>query len=195
MAKLYDLSDNSRIVKALKKGDSTAFEAVYKAYSGLLRTYATNILQDTDAAYEVVQDAFMAIWLNRKSLDDTKSLRNYLLRAVHNNSLRLIKAEEIRRAREEKAMEEQMMDWEEVPVSSQRNELLIPAIERLPEQSRKVHQMILSKDEVTEGNQEKITFSQKKYRTGYVNSSGAVLYIMSKFHYIWIQNTISRTGR
>lgn len=39
MAKLYDLSDNSRIVKALKKGDSTAFEAVYKAYSGLLRTY------------------------------------------------------------------------------------------------------------------------------------------------------------
>lgn len=43
MAKLYDLSDNSRIVKALKKGDSTAFEAVYKAYSGLLRTYATNI--------------------------------------------------------------------------------------------------------------------------------------------------------
>ena len=131
MAKLYDLSDNSRIVKALKKGDSTAFEAVYKAYSGLLRTYATNILQD----------AFMAIWLNRKSLDDTKSLRNYLLRAVHNNSLRLIKAEEIRRAREEKAMEEQMMDWEEVPVSSQRNELLIPAIERLPEQSRKVLQM------------------------------------------------------
>ena len=141
MAKLYDLSDNSRIVKALKKGDSTAFEAVYKAYSGLLRTYATNILQDTDAAYEVVQDAFMAIWLNRKSLDDTKSLRNYLLRAVHKNSLRLIKAEEIRRAREEKAMEEQMMDWEEVPVSSQRNELLIPAIERLPEQSRKVLQM------------------------------------------------------
>ena len=141
MAKLYDLSDNSRIVKALKKGDSTAFEAVYKAYSGLLRTYATNILQDTDAAYEVVQDAFMAIWLNRKSLDDTKSLRNYLLRAVHNNSLRLIKAEEIRMAREEKAMEEQMMDWEEVPVSSQRNELLIPAIERLPEQSRKVLQM------------------------------------------------------
>lgn len=55
--------------------------------------------------------------------------------------LRLIKAEEIRRAREEKAMEEQMMDWEEVPVSSQRNELLIPAIERLPEQSRKVLQM------------------------------------------------------
>ena len=40
-------------------------------------------------------------------------------------------------------MEEQMMDWEEVPVSSQRNELLIPAIERLPEQSRKVLQMRL----------------------------------------------------
>ena len=53
----------------------------------------------------------------------------------------MIKAEEIRRAREEKAMEEQMMDWEEVPVSSQRNELLITAIERLPEQSRKVLQM------------------------------------------------------
>lgn len=193
---------------------------MYKAYSGLLRTYATNILQDTDAAYEVVQDAFMAIWLNRKSLDDTKSLRNYLLRAVHNNSLRLIKAEEIRRAREEKAMEEQMMDWEEVPVSSQRNELLIPAIERLPEQSRKVLQMSYWEEKKNAVIADELSISirtvetilykvkkklrkeikknnlfSKKYRTGYVNSSGAVLYIMSKFHYIWIQNTISRTGR
>ena len=138
---LFELSDNNRVVRGLKRGDQQTFEAVYKAYSNSLRIYATNILQDAEAAYEVVQDTFMAVWMNRKTLDETKSFRNYLLRAVHNNSLKLIKTEEARKAREERAMEEQKQDWEETSKSARGVEVLIPAIERLPEQSRRVLQM------------------------------------------------------
>lgn len=138
---VFEISDNSRIVAALKDGNQHAFEIVYKAYSGSLRAYATNILQDADSAYEVVQDTFMTVWLKRKTLDETKSLRNYLLRAVHNNSLKLIKTEEARLAREERAMEEQADSWEESPEPMRRLEALVPAIERLPEQSRRVLQM------------------------------------------------------
>ena len=100
MAYTFDISDNRRIVEALKTGDEETFKEVYTAFCAPLRHYATTILQNEQAAYEVVQDVFTAVWLNRKRLDAAKPLRNYLLRAVHNNSLRLLKYDEARRRRE-----------------------------------------------------------------------------------------------
>lgn len=97
MAYTFDISDNRRIVEALKTGDEETFKEVYTAFCAPLRHYATTILQNEQAAYEVVQDVFTAVWLNRKRLDAAKPLRNYLLRAVHNNSLRLLKYDEARR--------------------------------------------------------------------------------------------------
>lgn len=136
----WELSDNKRIVEALKAGDQMAFKAVYMAYSRSLRNYAATILQDSEEAYEIVQNTFMAIWLNRKKLDETKSLQHYLLRAVHNNALRLVKFNLARRLREEKAMREQLgRGEEEEPISGK--EMLAPVIARLPEQSRKVLKM------------------------------------------------------
>ena len=99
MAYTFDISDNRRIVEALKTGDEETFKEVYTAFCAPLRHYATTILQNEQAAYEVVQDVFTAVWLNRKRLDAAKPLRNYLLRAVHNNSLRLLKYDEIHAAR------------------------------------------------------------------------------------------------
>ena len=136
MAYTFDISDNRRIVEALKTGDEETFKEVYTAFCAPLRHYATTILQNEQAAYEVVQDVFTAVWLNRKRLDAAKPLRNYLLRAVHNNSLRLLKYDEARRRREISAAAELHGGWDqekEVPPPE-----LAPAISRLPEQSRKV---------------------------------------------------------
>lgn len=113
MAGKFDISDNRRIVEALKDGDEGAFKEVYAAYCMPLRSYARTILQDEEAAYEVVQDFFTAVWLNRKKLDPSKPLRNYLLRAVHNNALRLLKSDQARRRREMQAAEEIHGGWEQ----------------------------------------------------------------------------------
>ena len=82
MAYTFDISDNRRIVEALKTGDEETFKEVYTAFCAPLRHYATTILQNEQAAYEVVQDVFTAVWLNRKRLDAAKPLRNYLLRTA-----------------------------------------------------------------------------------------------------------------
>ena len=124
MAYTFDISDNRRIVEALKTGDEETFKEVYTAFCAPLRHYATTILQNEQAAYEVVQDVFTAVWLNRKR------------RAVHNNSLRLLKYDEARRRREISAAAELHGGWDqekEVPPPE-----LASAISRLPEQSRKV---------------------------------------------------------
>lgn len=68
MAYTFDISDNRRIVEALKVGDEETFKEVYTAFCAPLRNYAATILQNEQAAYEVVQDVFTAVWLNRKRL-------------------------------------------------------------------------------------------------------------------------------
>lgn len=142
MAKeLFDISDNRRTVKALKRGNNEAFEAVYHAYFGKLLTYSTTILQDKEAASEVVQDTYASLWMNRHKLDADKPLCSYLLRAVHNNSLKLLQLNANRRSREEKAAKELCTDDTTMPIPSTQMESLSLAIERLPEQSKKVLQM------------------------------------------------------
>lgn len=141
MTNAFDISDNRRTVEALAAGDEAAFQAVYVAWGGSLRSYAATILQDEEAAYEVVQDVFAAVWLHRRRLDASKSLRNYLLRAVHNNSLRHLRYEEARRRRESRAAAESHESWEREVSAPLYAEELAPAISRLPEQSRKVLMM------------------------------------------------------
>ena len=87
----FDITNNGKIVDALIKGDEATFAMVYKSYFISLRNYATSILSDQEAAYEIVQNLFVTLWENRKKLDREKSLRNYLLRGTHNNSLRYLK--------------------------------------------------------------------------------------------------------
>ena len=49
MAYTFDISDNRRIVEALKTGDEETFKEVYTAFCAPLRHYATTILQNEQA--------------------------------------------------------------------------------------------------------------------------------------------------
>lgn len=145
MGDSFDISDNRRTVLALKAGDEKAFKAVYMAWCAPLRRYADSILHNETDAREIVQELFVALWMNRRRLDETKSLRNYLLRAVHNNALRECQRRDVRHRQAE------LLKTELQPESFTSNpeeehhpspeEILLPAIARLPRQSRRVVEM------------------------------------------------------
>lgn len=136
-------TDERELAAAIRKGDEAAFEALYSRYAPALRNYSETIVKDSNSAYEVVQDTFVSVWMNRRRIDPDRPLRNYLLRAVHNNSLRLVRKENARRAREQflasESMESQTSDQKEV--QDYDIDGLVPAVERLPEQSRKIFRM------------------------------------------------------
>jgi len=138
MAGVFDISDNRRTVEALIAGDEAAFEAVYEACFVRLKRYAAAILQDEEAACEVVQELFVSLWLRRRRLDPAKPLSNYLLRAVHNNALRQRKYDEARRRREREACERiHDVRGHDVPAPVHLEQLAL-AVEQLPERSRRV---------------------------------------------------------
>ena len=138
-------SDQS-LLDALIKGEETAFEKIYKSYFALLQNYSASIVGDSEAALEIIQNIFVALWENRKNLDREKSLRNYLLRSTHNNSLRYLKTrflhlqhqENLKRKKSEEE-QENVIRAEEGPEPEQQ---LSALLNELPERSRQV--MIMS---------------------------------------------------
>lgn len=77
------------IIILIKKGDQKAFELLFKEYYARLCEYSAMITRDEDASVEVVQDFFVKLWENRATLD-IKSVKSYLFRAVHNNSIKYV---------------------------------------------------------------------------------------------------------
>jgi RNA polymerase sigma-70 factor (ECF subfamily) len=74
-------------IDELKSGNQKAFEDIFKKYYSLLCYEARGYIQSNDLIEEIVCDIFTRIWLNRETLVIRTSLREYLIKAVHNNCI------------------------------------------------------------------------------------------------------------
>lgn len=140
-----DITENRRTIEALLRGDEKTFERIYKSYFVILKNYSAGIVGDAEVAYEIVQNIFVTLWENRKKLDPGKSLRNYLLRSAHNNSLRHLKTRALHQAHQEVIQQETREEEQEnviqhdTPPDPSRE--LQALLDELPERSRQVMTM------------------------------------------------------
>ena len=134
-------SDQS-LLDALIKGEETAFEKIYKSYFALLQNYSASIVGDSEAALEIIQNIFVALWENRKKLDREKSLRNYLLRGTHNNSLRYLKTHSLHQLHHEQIKQETSEEEQENIINhdppTDPETQLANILNELPERSKQV---------------------------------------------------------
>lgn len=73
------------IIRRINEGDSKAFEQLYSVFYVYLCAVATKYIYDAEAAKEIVNDVFLNIWNNHKSL--AYPVNAYLIKAVQNRCL------------------------------------------------------------------------------------------------------------
>jgi RNA polymerase sigma-70 factor, ECF subfamily len=79
------------LINELINSNSRAFEKIFTDnYLNLCR-FANSIVHDEDSAQNLVQQVFINLWEDRKSLNHIERLVPYLTTAVRNNSLNYIK--------------------------------------------------------------------------------------------------------
>jgi len=99
---LFDL----HIQKKILAGDIREFERLFMKYYDPLCHHAGKILNDMDAAEDLVQEFFYKFWKNRESFALKLSLNAYLYQSIRNNALHQIGHLAIRKNYAEKVLRE-----------------------------------------------------------------------------------------
>lgn len=66
------------LIKAIKIDNKKAFETLFQKYYSELVDYLTVFTRNRVAAEDIVQQVFMNLWVKRKDLDVTRSVKGYL---------------------------------------------------------------------------------------------------------------------
>lgn len=86
----------SQLAERLAQKDEMAFEQVFKSHFKNLHAYAISIVRDPAAAEEIVQNVFLKLWDRGEQFHIHSTVTAYLYKAVHNESLNLLKHEQVK---------------------------------------------------------------------------------------------------
>jgi RNA polymerase sigma-70 factor (ECF subfamily) len=79
---------DEELMATIVEGQESALEALYDRYGGQSYSLALRILGDREAAEEVVQDAFVAVWRRAETYDPHSGrLYSWLLRITRNRAI------------------------------------------------------------------------------------------------------------
>lgn len=89
--------DENNLAQALRRGETAAFDAVFRQWYAPLCRYACRLADgDMDEAEDLVQQTFVKLWEYRGRLDVSWSLKAYLYKTVHNACLNRLRAGKVR---------------------------------------------------------------------------------------------------
>ncbi|HYG18000.1 MAG TPA: RNA polymerase sigma-70 factor [Ohtaekwangia sp.] len=135
---------DQQYLSALKTGDITAFEMLFKTYYQPLCHYAYTFVRDRDNAEEIVQSAFLSVWEKRETLEIRTAVKPYLYAMVRNACLNVLKHEKIRQlhvAGELAVAERSVESVSNTVMASELETRIFQAMETLPEQCRLVFKL------------------------------------------------------
>ena len=84
------------LVAALKIDSHEAFVQIFRHYYPDLVMFASRFILDRETCEDIVQEAFMKIWSNRKILEIRTTLRTYLIHLVQNLALNELKHRKVK---------------------------------------------------------------------------------------------------
>ena len=132
-------------IEQIRNGDKQAIESIFKTYYGPLCGYANKILNDIDFAEEIVQEIFFQLWQKRKDLPEIVSFKSYMYRSVHNACLNHIKHKKIEQKHSDHVIyvqENTVEDFVDLAETTELQEKIRIAIEKLPPERKKIFLMI-----------------------------------------------------
>lgn len=81
------LKENRLNISRNRASDVSLFQELFDSYFQSLVTYAFRFVNDWQAAEDITQDVFMALWVKKEDIDFDQPVKPYLYRAVYNRSI------------------------------------------------------------------------------------------------------------
>jgi len=135
---IKEYNSDYELVGKLRKGDLDAFDQVFKKYGDRLFGFALSYLKSKEDTEGLVQDVFLKIWENRKSLKKESSLKSYLFTIAYHDICHIFRKKQIHEKflEEKSAASESTINLEEQLEYKATLEQVNKLIARLPEKKR-----------------------------------------------------------
>ncbi|MFZ4261943.1 RNA polymerase sigma factor [Sphingobacterium sp. HJSM2_6] len=91
----YQNSTDRHLATLLLQGDQRAYTEIFERYHKLLIKHAFQLLQEKEAAGDLVQDVFLTLWQKRETISVTNSLSSYLYTATRNKVFNLLSHQKV----------------------------------------------------------------------------------------------------
>ena len=142
------LHSEKELLELIAKNDEFAFAKLFNHYKDRIFSIALKLTKSNVIAEEIVQDVFLNIWLRRAKLFEIQNFSAYLFIVTRNNVYKVLKGI----AKDYKVVllsdENQLsssLDTSDILIEKEYKLLLQCAIDRLPNQQKKVYRLIRDK--------------------------------------------------
>ncbi|MDR1200736.1 MAG: RNA polymerase sigma-70 factor [Tannerellaceae bacterium] len=128
-------------IEALRDGSHRAFEDVFLAYFNKIKHFIFGYIKSEADAEELAQDIFVNLWINRHTIDVSKSVSSYMHTIARNTALNFLKHKFIKESYETDGIRMEAHSSEDELIAKETQLLIEMAIEQMPEQRRLVYRL------------------------------------------------------
>jgi RNA polymerase sigma factor (sigma-70 family) len=146
MAEELSAARDRQLLRRIQGGDEEAFRTLFAAYGPSAMALASRVLRQAHLAEEIVQEAFLALWLSTELYDERRgSVKAWLMTMVHHRAVDSVRREETQRRRADELMggmreetDDPSGDVVEAVAASGERAAVRAALEVLPPEQREV---------------------------------------------------------
>ena len=131
------------LIKGLRAGHEDVYALLFNKYYRPLTVFATTYVNNLEPAREIVQDLFVSLYENRKSILIATSLKSYLYQSVKNRCLNYLKHLAVERKHIDKAVLEKELseDLEARILETELEYKIFEIISELPPKCQQIFKM------------------------------------------------------
>lgn len=135
--------DDPTLLQAIRHGDTTAFDTLFRTYYEPLCHYAGSLTDgDLDEAEDLVQQTFVKLWEQRTAFEVQWSVKAYLYKMVHNRCLNRLRDARTRDKYKAYNAEQLEQGHEHDPgAASELNDRILQALTALPPECRRIFEL------------------------------------------------------
>lgn len=138
-----DIENNRLVIKALRAGEESVFDTVYRYYFRRLCAFCSQYVSEQDEVEEIVQETMMWLWENRSGLLPELTLKTLLFTIVKNKALNRLSHFEVKRKVHQEIVEKYETEFEnpDFYLGNELFRLYEEALKQLPAEFREAYEM------------------------------------------------------
>lgn len=136
------ISDKTRyLIKKLNEGNISAFNELFKIYSGKVFNFTRFFTLSTEEAEEITQEVFITVWENREKIDAEMSFSAYIFGIAKHKIFNLIRKKYYYNQYLEKSKNNNEINGEDEILNHELQKLINECIESLPPKRKEIFKL------------------------------------------------------